>query len=35
MPVAKIPPINDAANDYRAYWYTKAADEYQKRIEAA
>jgi hypothetical protein len=35
MPVTKIPPTNDAANDYRAYWYTKAADEYTKRIEAA
>jgi hypothetical protein len=35
LPVTKIPPTNDAANDYREYWYTKAADEYTKRIEAA
>jgi hypothetical protein len=35
QPVTKIPPVNDATGDYRAYWLTKAADEYEKRIAAA
>jgi hypothetical protein len=35
QPVTKIPPVNDATGDYRAFWLTKAADEYEKRIAAA
>jgi len=35
QPVTVIPPTDDGAGDYRAYWLTQAANEYEQRVGAA